>query len=272
MHVDLFRSRMLLVSLVLLLFNDFYLKTSWPGVISGKLSDFAGISLFSLFLFALFPRARKLSMVFVIGFFCWWKSEWSTSFIYMLNRAGLPDVNRTIDYTDLFALIIVPACYYYARSYNKVANYSISQCVYYTIVVPASLFAITATSQIPGHYKSEFHSENNSANMISERQAIVVVDRVLQYYNHSCVKYCDETSVRHYQSSRGFIEYKYNRKTHQIELKHVVNPNQSLHPLPKRNDVKFLVKIRSKIENGLKDVDSRVKIKVRVKPGYYPSY
>ena len=47
-----------LLSLILLLLNDLYLKWHHPGVISGKLSDFAGLFMVSLSLFTVFPGFR----------------------------------------------------------------------------------------------------------------------------------------------------------------------------------------------------------------------
>ncbi len=51
------------LSLLLLLFNDHYLKAAWPSALSGKLSDFAGVFLTPLVAFSayelLVPRARR---------------------------------------------------------------------------------------------------------------------------------------------------------------------------------------------------------------------
>jgi len=51
-------------SLTLLLFNDHYLKAAWPSALSGKLSDFAGVFLTPLVVFAAYelalPGSRRL--------------------------------------------------------------------------------------------------------------------------------------------------------------------------------------------------------------------
>ena len=50
------------VSLLLLIANDFYLKYAFPGWLTGKLSDFTGLIVFSLLLFSLWPtRVRVLA-------------------------------------------------------------------------------------------------------------------------------------------------------------------------------------------------------------------
>ena len=45
-------------SLAVLLLNDFWLKRAAPGVITGKLSDFAGIAIVTLLLLATWPQRR----------------------------------------------------------------------------------------------------------------------------------------------------------------------------------------------------------------------
>lgn len=49
---DFLLSPLFLLSLILLLFNDLYLKLNYPGLVSGILSDFAGIVFFPIFLVA----------------------------------------------------------------------------------------------------------------------------------------------------------------------------------------------------------------------------
>jgi hypothetical protein len=47
------------VALAALLANDLYLRTHFPGVITGKLSDFAGLVVVSLVLLPLSPRRKR---------------------------------------------------------------------------------------------------------------------------------------------------------------------------------------------------------------------
>ena len=51
------------ISLLLLLLNDFVFKTQFHNQLTGKLSDFAGVSAFSLFWAAFFPRRKTLICV-----------------------------------------------------------------------------------------------------------------------------------------------------------------------------------------------------------------
>ena len=48
------------LSLVALLLNDFWLKRAAPGVVTGKLSDFAGLAIVTLLLLALWQQRRRV--------------------------------------------------------------------------------------------------------------------------------------------------------------------------------------------------------------------
>lgn len=120
-----------LASVLLLLLNDFYFKYAYHNLLTGKLSDIAGVTAFALFLTSLFPKKKKPVFVFTALFFIWWKSPLSNPIIDLLNREFLLPVNRVIDYTDYIALLILPAVYllkpinpYYKLIYQKIALYS----------------------------------------------------------------------------------------------------------------------------------------------------
>ncbi len=99
-----------LVSLLVLLANDTWFKQFYPGPVSGKLSDFAGISVLSLLLLAAFPRCQRLVCGVIITGFVWWKSPLSQPAIDAINLQLSYPIGRVVDYTDLVALIVIPAC------------------------------------------------------------------------------------------------------------------------------------------------------------------
>lgn len=132
-----------LISLALLLLNDFFLKYQFHNWLTGKLSDFTGLFTFSFFLIAIFPSHKKKVIILVALFFTWWKCPLSNFFIDFLNhRLNMP-FTRVVDYSDLFALLIPPLCMYLepARQPETALRKLAIVCI--SII---SLTAFTATS------------------------------------------------------------------------------------------------------------------------------
>lgn len=145
-------SPVFLISLFLLLFNDFFLKSHFHNFLTGKLSDFAGLFVFSLFWIAFFPK-RKLFILISIGlFFVYWKSPYSQSLINFWNSLEFFSISRVIDYSDLTALFILPIAYFYSlRQKAKSNNYSPFKKAVVNCIVLLSLFAFMATSSADEH-------------------------------------------------------------------------------------------------------------------------
>ncbi|MBB1284794.1 hypothetical protein HRH25_10465 [Flavisolibacter sp. BT320] len=96
-------------SLALLLLNDFYLKYAYPGFLTGKLSDFAGLIVLPIFCRVLFPGvSKKIILVAVAIFFAWFKSSLSQPLISAINLYAPWPLHRVVDYSDLIALSILP--------------------------------------------------------------------------------------------------------------------------------------------------------------------
>jgi hypothetical protein len=101
-----------LICLALLLLNDFYLKAVNHNAITGKLSDFCGLFVFVSFWSAFLPK-RKLTIYFSTALiFVFWKSPYSEAFIDFFSRTFYP-INRTVDITDLIALVMLPIGFFY---------------------------------------------------------------------------------------------------------------------------------------------------------------
>jgi hypothetical protein len=96
--------------LLVLLVNDSWLKAAYPGIVSGKLSDFAGIAVVSFLLLALLPVRRYLTYGLIITAFSWWKSSFSQPAIDAINQYLSLPIGRTVDYMDLVALFVIPWC------------------------------------------------------------------------------------------------------------------------------------------------------------------
>ncbi|MEO8403221.1 MAG: hypothetical protein ABI480_01445 [Chitinophagaceae bacterium] len=97
-----------LLSLALLLFNDFYFKSAFHNTITGKLSDIAGLFAFAVFLSVFFYAHKKTVLILIASFFIWWKSPLSDPLISLLNNQFHLPVYRVVDYTDLLALVVLP--------------------------------------------------------------------------------------------------------------------------------------------------------------------
>lgn len=130
-----------------LLMNDGLLKQAYPGLITGKLSDFAGIAVVALPLFAAFPRHARTIYLVVAGTFLWWKSAASSAFINFVNDVQPLNIGRTIDYWDLLALAMLPVCAKVAASPPRSGlNAEPFRRWVLPPVLAATLFGLMATS------------------------------------------------------------------------------------------------------------------------------
>lgn len=143
-----------LIAVAALLLNDFFLKQYWPGFISGKLSDFAGLFAVAV-CFLVFTR--KTYSLFALAFcFAFWKSSYSDGVIQIWNSASGFAIGRTADATDLAALAVLPFALSFYRRANRRTN---DRNWYYAAVCFVSLFAFTATSRGPTpQQQAAFHA------------------------------------------------------------------------------------------------------------------
>ena len=119
------------VALFLLLLNDHVLKPAFPGFVTGKLSDFAGVFAFAAFFASAIPRRAATICAATGALFVWWKSPLSQT---VVDALGL---SRVVDWTDLAALIVLPFAYRLAVR---------KPIVWHPALVCVSLFAFAATS------------------------------------------------------------------------------------------------------------------------------
>lgn len=98
----------LLLAVLVLFLNDHVLKFAWPGLITGKLSDFAGVFAFVWCSMVFFPERLRAVCISVALFFIWWKSPSSAGAIDVWNRWGPWPIVRVEDPSDLLALLMLP--------------------------------------------------------------------------------------------------------------------------------------------------------------------
>ncbi|QQS33276.1 MAG: hypothetical protein IPM50_01460 [Acidobacteriota bacterium] len=136
-----------LFGLFVLFLNDFFLKSAFGTSLTGKLSDFAGMFVFPLFLAALVPR-RAPSMCFAAALaFVFWKSPFSNFAVDVLNSVSPLAIGRIIDYSDWMAVTILPVSYCYFRSLTKIPRMRYRTDPLATMaVLLLSVFVFTATT------------------------------------------------------------------------------------------------------------------------------
>lgn len=142
-NLQVLTSRGFLAGLALLLLNDFLLKPLFHNALTGKLSDFAGLFIFPLFWAALVPRFRKHIYLATAALFAAWKSAYSQPLLEAWNGLRLIPLGRTVDATDLVALIVLPASYLYGlRAPGVVPPRRLAT----GLLACVSIFAFAATS------------------------------------------------------------------------------------------------------------------------------
>ena len=136
-------SPLFIVGIFILLLNDHYFKTTYGNWFTGKLSDVSGLFVFPLFLSAFMYKNRIFWCYVLTGLiFVFWKLPFSNFLIDFFNRFGIT-IARTVDYSDLFALFILPFSYLYQKQGFKTIGF---------IKIPMlmiSVFAFVATTLPP---------------------------------------------------------------------------------------------------------------------------
>jgi hypothetical protein len=136
-----------LLALAALLVNDALLKHAFPGFITGKLSDIAGIAVVALPLLAAAPRHARTIYLGFFAAFLWWKSPASGGFIAFINDVQPWRIGRTVDFGDLIALAILPACARFAASEPRsVVKSTALRRWLLPPVLAATMFGVMATS------------------------------------------------------------------------------------------------------------------------------
>lgn len=170
-------SPLFLIGLIILLINDFFLKSYFHNYLTGKLSDFAGLFVFALFWSALFPRSKAVIFSCIVVFFSFWKSPLASGFIDWWNSIGIFTIARTVDYTDLSAFVVLPAAWIYGENCRAFRVPVFSQNYALTVIALVSVFAFTATSQPePNSHYLEYQE-----NYTVEKSSLEVLKKLQEY-------------------------------------------------------------------------------------------
>ncbi|MDR2038918.1 MAG: hypothetical protein LBQ60_13430 [Bacteroidales bacterium] len=142
-----------IVGLIVLLLNDFYLKYEFGNFITGKLSDFAGLLIFPMFVATIIPQLRKsIPLITGIGFILW-KLPIITPLIDLVNQIPYVHIQRVIDYSDYMALPILLLSYYLINygEYNTRLKWKTTTIVSKFAFLSIAFFAFCATSHVPAY-------------------------------------------------------------------------------------------------------------------------
>lgn len=209
------RNRILLhpifiLSLLLLVINDFILKQHFQNFITGKLSDFAGLFAFTLFFIAMFPGREKLITILVVVFFLFWKTSLSQPFIERWNDLNFYPIDRIVDYTDFFALPMTWLAYKFSLKERRTLG-----ARYLTIPVAIfALFSFCATS-----YSHNYEINKSFELPMSKKDVIEKINQITS----SCSDYKPlSTDVRFADSSwvdfsMDTVYYSVTGNTHYID-------------------------------------------------------
>ncbi|MDB5035444.1 MAG: hypothetical protein JWQ98_2685 [Chlorobi bacterium] len=138
-------------AIAILILNDFYLKSAYPGLITGKLSDIAGLFAFPLFVTSFLPGKKNVVYaVTAIGFIAW-KLPLFCVIINVVNSLLPFQIGRTVDYSDYLALIMLPVSFLYELTFRPRLQ-TRNRFLHSFIVVFAGL-AFCATAGTHGHIK-----------------------------------------------------------------------------------------------------------------------
>ena len=136
-NIHLVFNRIFIAGLLILALNDHYLKQQYGNWLTGKLSDFAGLLIFPMFLQFLFPQLSKWSVIITGLFFIFWKLPVSENFIQFYNKIAFISISRTVDYSDFIALCVLPLSWYLIQ---RIDQYRIKipfpMILRYTAIVP----------------------------------------------------------------------------------------------------------------------------------------
>ncbi|WP_204353248.1 toxin-antitoxin system YwqK family antitoxin [Pedobacter yulinensis] len=127
--------------------NDFFLKTAFHNVLTGKLSDFCGLFIFAVFWSVVFPRYRLWVFVSTALLFIYWKSAHASPVIGLVSDYVFK-INRTIDPTDLIALSMLLLAWRFLENGPVffITNSLVRQLSAFFIAL-VTVFSFCATSQ-----------------------------------------------------------------------------------------------------------------------------
>lgn len=187
-----------MLSILCLLLNDFFLKEIFHNQITGKLSDFSGLFAFPYFISLLFPKNVKLNYIFSGVLFIIWKSDFIEPLLVFIQNIGI-GVNRTVDYYDLFALIILPISYLYWNS-KSITIVPLSY-IFKPILILVCCFSFIATS-LPENYEVLNLKSNLEVKLKANKDEIISQMELTSTHSN---KFHSIVSIKKYNSEISYL-------------------------------------------------------------------
>ena len=197
----LFTSIWFIIGLIILLLNDFIFKTTFGNWFTGKLSDFAGLFIFPLFWVTIFPKHKNKIFFLTAIIFMYWKSSYSNGLISLWNSIGIWNINRTVDYSDIIALTILPLAYHIETLKEKLTRIRLSP--YIPLIIAAFAFMATTKEKMNTCFEDKtavYHIKNQSRESFMSDLKSIGLDISSTKYNNT--KYDDEhTEIKNLNDS-----------------------------------------------------------------------
>lgn len=143
------------LGLLLLALNDHYFKWQFSNWLTGKISDFVGLIILPMLLLFFFPKLTQIVSVISGLLFIFWKLPVSENVINIYNQITPIPIVRTVDYSDLTALTVLPCSHLLIRRIEKfkihmLARLSLSPLF---ILIPCCLIFMATSPPISYYMK-----------------------------------------------------------------------------------------------------------------------
>lgn len=180
--------------------NDWYLKMEYSNVLTGKLSDFAGLIAFPFFFTIIFPSQKKFIHILTALIFVVWNSHLVQPIIDIANSFHIP-IGRTVDITDSIALISILVSF---KMCSFSYNFRLRPMVV-NLVMLCSCFAFMATTMTPREKRTyvdinkAYEFEISKSELVSRLNMIQIreVDRLNQNPNN--ILFDADKNIFHFQ-------------------------------------------------------------------------
>lgn len=197
-----------LLSILLLVLNDWMLKSVFHNELTGKLSDFAGLFAFPFLFSVLFPRKKLLIHIVTAIGFLYWNSPLSQGLINLLNNWYIPVV-RTIDYTDNIALLSIVLSFIVLKS-----NYFFQlHPALKNICVVLSCTAFLATSLPPRTVREyvimdKAYEFDVSKEYLINKLNFIQMDLIKKHFsNNPNIHFNEEKNIFYYGNKERYLQY-----------------------------------------------------------------